>query len=335
MSLENPVIVSEIHGVRVDVEVNEGELYEWFRQYLSGFLSDSSSTPKIRFKLSVHSTDPLSVPDDAEWFLHYYGLAGLTHDRRFYFRALDSVFRFDPSSGIVEGSITGKLLAQRRYLTHVFFTVVLFETLRYHGLYYIHGAGLVGPDGKGILIPANASCGKSTLSVALLHHGYNYVSDDALFARYNGEKVELAPFVREFHVSPHLADIFSELEFLKDEPEYFPGNDKRAFRAEEVYPGRFVKVMGAPDVVLFPHIVEDESSSVERLSSQQALTMMIPNSALIMFSLPAAKRHLEALKTIASSARCFRLRSGRDVYEDPVNAVGNILRQLGSTDSKE
>lgn len=328
MKPNNLVVKSEIHGIRVDLHVDDPDVYEWFKDYLSGFLTSSEYPALVKFEFKIKPAEYLAVPEDAEWFLHYHGLAGLTTERFYYFRNFGAVMRFDPDRNLAEGTITEKLFENRRYLTHVFFTVVLFEALRYHGLYYIHSAALVGPEGEGLLIPANASSGKSTLCVALLRHGYRYVSDDAVFARWNGGRVEIVPFIREFHVSLRLAEVFKELEFLKGEPEYFPGNDKRGFRAEKVYPGKFLNIMGSPKVIIFPEIVSERESSIHPLNSQQALTSMIPNSALVMFSLPAARPHLEALKEMVCSARCFKLRSGRDVYEDPAAGVGRILGLL-------
>ena len=89
-----------------------------------------------------------------------------------------------------------------------------------------------------------------------------------------------------------------------------------------------MRAMGPPAVVLFPEIVDDLESSVIPIDTHQALTRMIRNSALVMFSLPAAKSHLEALKSITSNARCFFLKSGADVYEAPVEAVERIIKKV-------
>jgi len=121
---------------------------------------------------------------------------------------------------------------------------------------------------------------------------------------------------------------------LKNEPVYFPGDDKRALKAEKIYPGKFLKLMGAPKVVLFPEIVTERESAVIPLNSQDALTLMIPNSPLVMFSLPSARPHLKALKEIVCSARCFKLLSGRDVYENPSEAIAKILRLIDLPGSK-
>lgn len=329
--MKKQIILSfEIYGVKNQLRVDDEEVGRWFEEYLTRYLSSVEVIPDIVFDIKVNPPKLIEVPQEAEWFLHYYGLAGLTLGETFFFRAYDSVLRFSPADKYIEGTLSPQILSHPRFLTHVLFTIVLFEVLRYHGLYYIHSAGLVSEDSKGLLIPANAASGKSTLTIALLHNGYRCVSDDALFARWAGEKVELVPFKREFHVSVRTAEVFPELNHLLDEPPYFPGLEKRAFEGEKIYPNKILDSMNAPKVILFPEIVPDSESSLERMDAHQALIRMIKNSALVMFSQPSAKKHLDALKAIVSSAKCFVLKSGRDVYDDPASAVARILSMIES-----
>lgn len=325
----NFILSFEIYGITAKMIIDDERVAGWFEDYLARYLCSLPKSADISFDVKVNPPKLMEVPEDAEWFLNYYGLAGFTSEETFFFRAYDSVFRFVPSENHIEGTLSPGILAHPRFLTHVFFTIVLFETLRYHGLYYIHSAGLVSENDKGLLIPANASSGKSTLSIALLHNGYRCVSDDALFAKWVEESVELVPFKREFHVSLRTAEVFPELNYLLKEPPYFPGLEKRAFEVERIYPTKIAEVMDAPSVVLFPEIVPEKESSIKPLNPQEALVRMIKNSALVMFSQPAAKKHLEALKAIVSSAECFVLKSGRDVYYDPITAVSRILEMIG------
>jgi len=63
---------------------------------------------------------------------------------------------------------------------------------RYKFLFYIH-AGVVGTGNKCILLPAAAGSGKSSLTAALVHRGYRYLSDEVALIKPNSFLVPPVP----------------------------------------------------------------------------------------------------------------------------------------------
>ena len=86
--------------------------------------------------------------------------------------------------------------------------------------------------------------------------------------------------------------------------------------------------MGRPDVVLFSRIVDSPVTRAERMTALEGLNEIIRSSPYVLFSHPPAKAHLEALKSAVQGAKCYWLYLGRDVLDDPVRAVGDVIKSI-------
>jgi hypothetical protein len=209
-------------------------------------------------------------------------------------------------------------------LTNLFWTFVLWEVLAANGRFLLHAACLRSPAGKTVLFPANSRQGKSTLSIALARAGFHFLADDLVCLRPDGS---LSALPRDLHIDPQLAEHFPELGFLRREKAYFALNPKRALSREKfasLYAARGSRLMDRAakiDLVVFPQIQPVTSSVLTPLAKAEALTELIPPSALIFVEERQAKDHLDRLKAIVEGAACHRFVLGRDLYEQPARAA--------------
>ena len=71
-------------------------------------------------------------------------------------------------------------------------------------------AGAVARDGRAVLLPARPESGKSSLTTALLLHGFDYLSDE--FGAVDPVTGRLSPVERPISLSPHVLPRFPGLE---------------------------------------------------------------------------------------------------------------------------
>lgn len=322
-----------IHGAGLRIETSSPLLKDLLSSYLEPYavlsIEEGNSD---NFTIQIEEFDgsaKVEIPSGAKRFFNYYGLIeGFEIDSNLYFKGLDSVFELKPQEKLLRVSVSELSLQWPRSFTHVVFTLVLYEVLRYTGIYYVHAASLQDKQGRGWVFPANQSSGKTTICLALIKLGFKCLTDDAILIKRDEGGLKLLAFEREFHVPLHIAQIFKELEPLINEPEYFPNIDKRGLNIDKVYPGVRIMEMGAPKFIVFPEIKDSEQSSVELIPSSEAIKGLIPQSAMVFFSKSEAKRHLDILGEMVSSATCFRLISGKDIYEDPVRGVERAIKLM-------
>ncbi len=318
----------KLHDPVLEINFDDPHVEAIVRDYLFSYLDEESSSPSIFFQLRRHFDTLPEVPEGADWFFNYLGIAGFRFGARYYYVTSESAFVFDSEAGRVDAAVADDLLAVPHYFTHGIFNIVLMEVLRYHGLYFLHAAGLTSPGGKGVVVTGDSASGKTTFAVSLIKHGWKWLTDDTILLRNEDGGIRLLPFLTEFHIPPALSEKMGELSFLADTEPYSPDNDKRAIWGEEVYGDLRIGYMSPPDVILFSRIVDNPASRVEEMGTLEALNEIIRNSPYVLFSKPPAKAHLEALKAVVQGARCYRLFSGADIYDNPVKGVKRVLETV-------
>jgi hypothetical protein len=208
-----------------------------------------------------------------------------------------------------------------RRLVRVTLNLALLEALRHHRLFYLHGACLKSPAGKTYLISGDAGRGKSTLTLALLMEGYGYLSDDAVFLDARSWPVRVVAYAKLFHLA-------------NDQRERIPAvalpqwsGRKWEFDPAAAFPGQRLRSVDRVDVLVLPEISGGETSEVVPVGQAEALTHFFGTSTQVFFDKSLAAVHLRALRTVATRARAYRLRAGRDVYADP-SRYHALLRSL-------
>jgi hypothetical protein len=194
--------------------------------------------------------------------------------------------------------------------------------LRKAGLFDLHAAGVVEPEGgAGLLLAGPSDSGKSSLTIRLAASGWGYLTDDMLALRAEAGAIRAWAFRRSFSVSEQsLAGagrpaLFAALgEPVNSDP------TKRALDPAAGFPGQFVESC-APRVLCFPTLTGEGESRLERLSQAEAMRRLVRHSPWASYDRATAREHLSVLGRLASQCRAYELRAGRDLIEEPGRAA--------------
>lgn len=191
---------------------------------------------------------------------------------------------------------------------------MLTELLRHHGLFTMHATSLE-KNGLGVLIPGFSGRGKTTTFLSLLRSGYRYLSDDHPMLRDTGGEIELLSFPMKVDVTDHTISFFPELREAASGALH-PGPRKQFFYVEDVYAQAAIGTRCKPAIILFPHVVDSERSSLEPMSRSQVMQNLLPQG-LVAYDRDVAQRQFHVLAKLASQVDCYRLHFGRDVLGLP------------------
>jgi hypothetical protein len=202
--------------------------------------------------------------------------------------------------------------------SHLMFTVPLIESLKRHGRYSLHAAGLC-IDGQGLLVAGASGSGKSTLTVALLRAGFGFLGDDMIFLSPGQDGLRALAFPDEIDLTDETARLFPELHYLLRSPKNH-GWRKRQVRAEEVYEVNTIWEC-KPAVIVFPSIANAEKSVLKPIDRGEALLELVPN--ILLTEVRSSQAHLNVLGQLVKESECYRLEAGRDFDALPI-----LLRDL-------
>lgn len=203
-------------------------------------------------------------------------------------------------------------------VSHFLVTVSLIEVLKRRGLYNVHAAGL-SVNGRGLLLSGNSGAGKTTLAVALVRAGFDFLSDDTLFLTTGRGDLRVLSFPDQSDVADETVSMFPELRDAAN-PAGFRVGPKSQIRVEDVYGVNTVWEC-RPAVVVFPRIGHAARSVLTPVDRDEALLELLPNMFLTQAA--SSQAHLDALTRLAREARCYRLETGRDF-----DALAERLRAL-------
>ncbi len=99
-----------------------------------------------------------------------------------------------------------------------------FTRIRSHLLFH---AAALSRRGKGVILAADSGCGKTTLTLALVHHGFKFLSDEVAALGLNNGK--LTPYPRSLLVRVGTNQVFQQLGWdLPSHQTAFKSNDRTA-----------------------------------------------------------------------------------------------------------
>jgi hypothetical protein len=174
-------------------------------------------------------------------------------------------------------------------------------------------------DGHGFLLSGNSGAGKTTLAVALVRAGFDFLSDDLLFLTAGRDGLRVLGFPDQSDVADETVSMFPELHPALT-PAALRTGRKSQIRVEEFYGANTVWEC-RPAVVIFPRVGHTEHSVLTPVDRDEALVELLPN--LFLTEAASSQAHLDALTHLAREARCYRLETGRDF-----DALAERLRGL-------
>jgi hypothetical protein len=302
-------------------------------ELLSGYLyGNGAGAPRVDdLALTVELTDRLEESRGAPLLRYNNDLELERRDGEVILRHEVGLARLRVGEGLGEVAVLKRALDSRAHLGTAYAVVLesIVLLLRDRGLYGMHAATLAR-EGRGVLIPAVADSGKSTLAFRLVQSGWDYLSDDTVLLRRRPAHVEVLGLRSHFGLDADMEEVFPEIgrgreaSLLKEE--------KWAVNIEAIFPGR----RGArcvPHALLFPTIVDADLSALHPVGAGEALRVLVEQSALSRVDIPGAREHFEALAWIAREVPAYRLRSGRDLLRDPGRASSLLTPLLSGMEA--
>ncbi|MBI4775652.1 MAG: hypothetical protein HY788_16035 [Deltaproteobacteria bacterium] len=325
-----------LHGTRLTVRSNSSFLLDAVEQGLAYYSQNVSDGPaEIEFLLLDHPLSELgSLALTGSPVLHFdsevddeQGITGSMglHLKYYTWETLEVAdfgptgqLFVDPSGTLGVALISPCSSPSPRALNYIF-SLGLASLLRMKGRYFIHAAGLA-ENGKGVIIPASSGRGKTTLSLALVRGGFQFLGDDRLLIERAADHIRVLGFLESVNVTDETISLFQEIRCL---PEKAFGSSarKKNFRLEQVYPGCTVESCN-PEVLLFPSIIDEGASRVEPAPKMEAVVGLLPHSLLVLDK-EVARSHFQLLCRMVERMHCYRLYFGRDFREVP-----HLVREL-------
>jgi len=311
-----------IHGMGLNIESNAPHIIELLHQALYPFEGAGANAPcpRIQFRLRENPEIDAACIQGLEPVSFCMEMTYYSRDSRL-FTHIPARFlaQADLDRLTVLCDISPSYTHNQWFIFHQVFFPILAETLKHLHIFNIHTAALANGE-QGILFPAQARSGKSTLSIKLLEAGFNFLSDDICFLTRDSNGLRLLGFPEPIQIWEETRRFFPNLN-LKLHPEGDCPNLKKSLRADELFP-EAIRTWARPRFLVIPQIIAGESSHLDPLAKTEALQKLIPQS-LMVANRNIVGQHLKILTDLVSACDCYRLQMGSDIEQVPA-----LIRQL-------
>jgi hypothetical protein len=296
---------------------------EWSARMVDAFLGgfyyrqfNDDAPHSVTCPIRILRGTPPPIPSDFTSFAMEEG-AGYMNGEEYHLAVNDSrVIVGGPTSPYVDVWIGDSPVAKHPVaLVNVMSTALQFA-LRRCGLSQLHAACAVEPaTGAGALIVGDSNSGKSSLTVRLARAGWSYLSDDMVLLHEREQAVEARALRRTFSVSagsiagcdlPRLEEALGSP--VNSDPE------KRRLDPSIIFPGGFAESC-EPAVVIFPRIVQEETTRIESMTRADALLRFLKASPWACFDADG-KSYVRLVERLVRQARAFTVHAGRDLLDD-------------------
>jgi hypothetical protein len=310
--------VYAVAGRFISVEFQDRQLAGLFRRYFSGWhvhpvVGDEPVHPDVRIRIRTdNSPPPLS---DLESFEVAQGGVCRTDEFTYFFENDESVVRADNHQPPTVEVWFGHCPTERESaaVARLIFNASM-TAMRRCGLFELHSAGVVTPDGAGVLIIGPSGSGKSTFATQLAAAGWDYLSDDTLLLYRESEVVHACALRRVFALRDETFSVsrIGDLKSLTTETAPFDPLKKR-FDPRSVFPARFREAC-EPRTLLFSQVTQEPKTRTRPLSRSETMAQLIRMCPWACYDKPSAQTHLNVLAALARQARGFELLAGTDLF---------------------
>lgn len=153
---------------------------------------DAVGSPDIALRIRVGEPTPTLEDGVRVRFHRPLPVEGRVGADRFWLRAGEGTMTGELGTGVVEIAAPGADWLSQPTVVRTLLPVGLMMPLARHGLFYVHAAVLVDPNGAGWLLAGGGDVGKSTTTFRLLQRGWSWVCDDGGLLRDDGTIVALS-----------------------------------------------------------------------------------------------------------------------------------------------
>ncbi|MGE3909580.1 MAG: hypothetical protein AB7K36_09525, partial [Chloroflexota bacterium] len=165
--------------------------------------------------------------------------------------------------------------------------------------------------------------GKTTLTLALVREGWQFVADDAIVLRPAAAgHIDALAVRRSLSCGLETARQFSELRAASDldTPET---DGKLLLDLDAIYPGRSCHAC-VPRLVIFPEIGQESQSTLLPLDQTHAFQLLLGQMSIATRNRARAADQLRTLRQLLAQTAWYRMQLGRDVHSD-TRRVGHLL----------
>ncbi len=348
-----PAIHFAICGIPIVISAHSPRLVrlfaDYFRYYepeieasaesLGSLRSGRDSNPlviELKMRRDLPPRERL-IPSKAELFSQT-GVIGLWRERiedrdgvareRFYFDLQVAAFRVDPQRGSATGLVSPQSLEYPHILANTYTLFALLLLLRSRGLYHLHAAAVVSPDGKLWLICGSRASGKTTLTTALGIAGWRPISDDSLLIGSDGDSPQMFALKKYFHLGDELLKRWRAMDGVKRHHQYLDRScvgGLEFFGAKDLADTKFGKI----DYIVLPEIGKEGKSRVAPISRSEALLKLAEQSMYFQLWREHTEDQWKLIGELAGEASCCRLLAGTDILDDP-HCVAQLLGQAAT-----
>lgn len=197
-------------------------------------------------------------------------------------------------------------------LEHLILQTLALELLRGRGLFWLH-AGCVARGGRAVIFPGHSGSGKTTACLNLACRGFDFLAEDRVFVRPGDGGVRLLAYPRDMAVTRETLALLPALREKAGSGDF--ATRKLRVPASALFPGRAAST-AAPGLIVFPKVVNAESSRLTPVPAALALRRLLPSSLLASHPEVSA-RHFQALSALAGASRAYDASLGRDLAAMP------------------
>jgi hypothetical protein len=320
------VLAVDLHGLTVHIACPDDDVRATIAARLAELPPTAATEPDLA--VTYDFSAPAHVPP-ADARVIYASPASRVHyapgEDAFYAIHEDgATMRCSARDGVAE--IAAATAAESRVwvLTRPLLTLALMELARARGLQPLHAACLAR-DGRGVVVTGPSGSGKSTVALTLLAAGYDYVSEDLVFLRGEGDGVVLCGFPDELGLTEDAGELFPILDRASVPA---PGWPKGRAGVREVAPAVQIVRTCAPALVL---LLDPQATEVDEISADDALLELLPS--MLMTDPATCRRHVAALSALAGAATCLRLPARPDLVA-VVDLVDSALSVTGPVEAE-
>jgi hypothetical protein len=276
--------------------------------------TDVEAAPHLCMRISVHHHN-VHAPHGVQPLVGLRGFQGVAAEHGFYFTDGGSLMLVQPERGQVYAQLAPDFFCRAPHSQQIFWTFALLKLLRPLGIYWLHAAGVLSPEGLGTLIIGPSGSGKSTLTIGLIRQGWSYLSDDALLLHRQPEGIAGLAWRRDVSIDAAAAEAYADLP-LGEAVGNAAGGYKRRVGIQQVYPGQALSSC-RPRALLFSRVEPHSPSALRPLDRATALKRLLDQSGPALFDRDTMETHLELLRQLLRQATPYELRAGFDLYHDP------------------
>jgi hypothetical protein len=191
----------------------------------------------------------------------------------------------------------------------------LSELLKPYGFHLLHAAAVSCGDAA-VLIPGTQGRGKTTTCLALLAHGYAFLSDDVIFLREQDSRIYVCAVPEPVSVTDTTIEMFPQ---LRTRPELLhEGLLKRHADAATLFDSETV-LRARPALIVFPEVTGEPDSTLDPVARPRALEWLLPRGVSVL-DRSDSRASFQMLSKLVAQSACYRLRFGTHV-----GAVGPLV----------